>query len=54
MNNVDFTGWSRKWMADGFMLFPPEGRSVGGLRVQDRIRPLRTVRHLVDQAVKES
>jgi hypothetical protein len=53
MNNVDFTGWSRKWMADGFMLFPPEGRSVGGLRVQDRIRPLRTVRHLVDHAVKE-
>lgn len=53
MDNVDFTGWSRKWMADGFMLFPPEGRSVGGLRVQDRVRPLRTVRWLVDQAVKE-
>jgi hypothetical protein len=53
MNQLDFTGWSRKWMADGFMLFPPQGRGVGGLRVQDRLRPVRTVRSLVDQAVRE-
>jgi hypothetical protein len=40
-------------MADGFILFPPQGRSVGAIRVQDRQRPIRTVRSLVDQAVKE-
>jgi hypothetical protein len=53
MDGHDFKGWSRKWMADGFILFPPEGRSVGGIRVQDRVRPLRTARTLVDQAVSE-
>src|SRR6185503_17285760 len=46
-------GWSRKWMADGFMLFPPQGRSAGAIRVQDRVRPLRSVKSLVDQAMAE-
>jgi hypothetical protein len=53
IEGIDWRGWSRKWMADGFILFPPQGRSAGGIRVQDRLRPLRAVRTIVDQALLE-
>jgi len=53
IEGIDWQGWSRKWMADGFILFPPQGRSAGGIRVQDRLRPLRSVRAIVDQAMAE-
>jgi hypothetical protein len=53
IEGIDWQGWSRKWMADGFILFPPQGRSAGGIRVQDRLRPLRAMRAIVDQALVE-
>jgi hypothetical protein len=53
IDGIDWQGWSRKWMADGFILFPPQGRPAGGIRVQDRLRPLRATRAIVDQALVE-
>jgi len=48
---VDFSGWSRRFLTDGIMLYPPEGRAAGGIRIQDRVRPLRSLRALVAEAV---
>jgi hypothetical protein len=48
---IDFSGWSRRFMSDGVVLYPPAGRSVGLLRVQDRVRPLVAMKTLVDQVV---
>ncbi len=46
---IDFAGWSRKTLADGIVLYPPGGRAAGGIRIRDRVRPLRPVRRLVDE-----
>lgn len=46
---IDFAGWSRKTLADGIVLYPPGGRAAGGIRIRDRVRPLRAVRQLVDE-----
>jgi len=46
---IDFAGWSRKSLADGIVLYPPGGRAAGGIRIRDRVRPLRPVRQLVDE-----
>jgi len=48
---VDFSGWSRRFLTDGIMLYPPAGRAVGGIRIQDRVRPLKSLRALVAEAV---
>src|SRR5260221_202266 len=38
-------------MADGIVLYPPGGHAVGAVRVRDRMRPLRPVRAIVDEAI---
>jgi hypothetical protein len=49
-----FSGWSRRFLADGLMLYPPAGRALGGIRIQDRVRPLIGIRTLVDQLISAS
>ena len=48
---IDFSGWSRRFLTDGIMLYPPAGRALGGIRIQDRVRPLRSLRALVAETV---
>jgi hypothetical protein len=48
---IDFAGWSRKTLADGIVLYPPGGRATGGIRIRDRVRPLRPVRQLVGESM---
>lgn len=42
-----FPNWTRKVTADGIVLIPPEGISVGAIRFRERIRPLRSVKSIV-------
>jgi hypothetical protein len=41
-------GWRVRYLADGVALAPPEGRAAGGIRVRERIQPLRGARHVID------
>jgi len=45
--------WRAKFYADGIGLFPPEGRSRGGVRIRDRRRPLHAAKDLVDDLMVE-
>lgn len=47
-------GWTTRVLADGLGLFPPEGETLGGVRIRDRRRPLRAVSTIVGKAVRES
>jgi hypothetical protein len=45
MQNV--TGWTYKLTADGLVMFPPEGKDLGAIRMQERVRPLQSVRAIL-------
>lgn len=42
-----------KYLADGLALFPSEGRARGGIRIRERLRPLRSARALASALVAE-
>lgn len=40
-------GWHCEQRASGYVLIPPEGEDAGGIRYQERVRPLRRMRDIV-------
>jgi hypothetical protein len=39
--------WQVRYLADGLALVPPEGRTIGGIRIRERIQPLHRARDVI-------
>jgi len=48
-----FSAWRRLFQPDGVMFVHPDGAGTGAIRIRDRVRPLRSVAALVDEACAE-
>lgn len=44
-------GWSRRFLADSIVLYPPGGREQGAVRITERIRPLRPVQQILREVI---
>ena len=39
--------WQVRYLADGLALTPPEGRALGGIRIRERVQPVRRARDVI-------
>lgn len=44
-------GWKRHHVAGGIVLLPPAGMSAAAIQIRERVRPLRTLKALLDDAL---
>ncbi len=44
-------GWKRHHVADGLVLVAPSGTSAGAIQIRERQRPLRRLKHALDEAI---
>ncbi|MFN0249346.1 MAG: hypothetical protein ACKV2T_20845 [Kofleriaceae bacterium] len=43
-------GWKRHHVADGVVIVPPEGMNLAAITIRQRVRPLRSLKSILDEA----
>jgi hypothetical protein len=44
-------GWKRHHVADGVVIVPPEGMKLAAITIRQRVRPLRSLKSILDEAL---